>query len=395
MFSSVQDSKAFGSLILARIIYAVNWLNFGAIFYLMSADVGAGVSGLGNVTSVFYLGLGLLQVPGGILAAKYGPKKIVVAGIFLTSLAVLGTAASSSIPELEALRFLAGAGMAFVFAPGVVIVTHLLRGGRSGMGVGLFNSAYDIGGIMAIFGWVVIAATTGWRPSLALSGGAYLVTGVLVILFVPRDDASEEFAIARRSLFTVLLDKQIVLLGLGILGFSIGNTLISGFMVFYLEEGLSVAGAVAALVTSIVTFIPIFTSIWGGRVYDTVSRHRVLMIASMLASAGSLAIAGMGSVYAAVAAAALGGVVSGFGFTFAFAGARDFNKAGKEYESLAIAWVTSIQLTGEFFPPLLFSSVADQFGYSQAGLWSAALTVAFIVPVVMMVENWRAKAASR
>ena len=395
MFSSVQDSKAFGSLILARIIYAVNWLNFGAIFYLMSADVGSGVSGLGNVTSVFYLGLGLLQVPGGILAAKYGPKKIVVAGIFLTSLAVLGTAASSSIPELEALRFLAGAGMAFVFAPGVVIVTHLLRGGRSGMGVGLFNSAYDIGGIMAIFGWVVIAATTGWRPSLALSGGAYLVTGVLVILFVPRDDASEEFAIARRSLFTVLLDKQIVLLGLGILGFSIGNTLISGFMVFYLEESLSVAGAVAALVTSIVTFIPIFTSIWGGRVYDTVSRHRVLMIASMLASAGSLAIAGMGSVYAAVAAAALGGVVSGFGFTFAFAGARDFNKAGKEYESLAIAWVNSIQLTGEFFPPLLFSYVADQYGYSQAWLWSAALTVAFIVPVVMMVENWRAKAASR
>lgn len=394
MFSSIRDSKAIGSLILARIVYAVNWLNFGAIFYLMGTDVGAGVSGLGNITSVFYLGLGLLQVPGGILAAKYGPKRIVVSGIFLTSIAVLGTAGASTVSELEVLRFIAGAGMAFVFAPGVVIVTHLLRGGKSGMGVGLFNSAYDIGGIIAIFGWVVIALTTGWRPSLVLSGGLYLVTGVLVILFVPRDDASEEFAIARRSLYAVILNKQMVLLGLGLLGFSIGNTLITGFMVYYLEKSLSVAGTVAALVTSTITFIPIFTSIWGGRVYDTVSKHRLLMIASMLASAGSLAIVGLGSVYAAAAATILGGVVSGFGFTFAFAGARDFNKAGKEYESLAIAWVNSIQLTGEFFPPLFFSYLADQYGYSQAWLWSAVLTLAFIVPVLMTVENWRAKAGS-
>jgi MFS family permease len=293
------------------------------------------------------------------------------------------------------LRFIAGAGMAFVFAPGVIIVTRLLRGGKSGMGVGLFNSAYDIGGIIAIFGWVVVALTTGWRPSLVLSGGLYLVTGVLVILFVPRDDASEEFAIARRSLYAVILNKQMVLLGLGLLGFSIGNTLITGFMVYYLEKSLSVAGTVAALVTSTITFIPIFTSIWGGRVYDTVSKHRFLMIASMLTSAGSLAIVGIGSIYAAAAASILGGVVSGFGFTFAFAGARDFNKAGKEYDSLAIAWVNSIQLTGEFFPPLFFSYLAEQYGYSQAWLWSAVLTLAFIVPVLMTVENWRAKAASR
>jgi len=387
--ASGRNSKALGSLIIARIIYAVNWLNFGAIFYLSSQEVGAGVSGLGNVTAAFYLGIGLVQVPAGILAAKYGPKKVVVAGIFLTSFSVLGTSVATTIPELEVLRFLVGSGMAFVFAPGVVMVTRLLRGGKSGMGVGLFNSAFDIGGIIAIFGWVVIATAIGWRPSLVLSGGLYLVTGVLVMLFVPSDDASAEFVIGKKSLYAVLLDKQIVLLGLGVLGFSIGNTLISGFMVFYLEKNLSVPGTIAALVTSIITFIPIFTSIWGGRVYDTVSRHRLLMIASMLVSAASLAIAGLGSIYAAAAAATLAGLVSGFGFTFAFAGARDFNKAGKEYESLAIAWVNSIQLTGEFFPPLFFSYVAEQFGYSQAWLWSAALTVAFIVPVLMMVEKWR------
>lgn len=388
MFESIQDSKALWSLILARIVYALNWLNFGAIFYLMSTDVNAGVSGLGNTTAVFYLGLGLLQVPAGILAAKYGPKRVVVSGIFLTSLAVLGTAASSTIPELEVLRFFAGAGMAFVFAPGVVIVTRLLRGNRSGMGVGLFNSAYDIGGLLAIFGWTVIALATGWRPSLALSGGMYLATAFLVMAFVPADDPSEKSAIRRKPFLDIIFDRQIVLLGIGVFGFSIGNTLISGFMVFYLEKSLGVAPAAAGAVTSLILIIPIYTSIWGGRVYDTASKHRALMIAAMLGSAGSLVLAGISSIYAAAAAAIVGGVVSGIGFTFAFAGARDFNRGGKEYESLAISWVNSIQLTGEFFPPLFFSYVAEQFGYAQAWLWSAALTVVFVVPVLMMVENW-------
>ena len=388
MFNSVQDSKALGSLIFARIIYAVNWFNFAAIFYLMSTDVNAGVSGLGTVTSVFYLGLGLLQVPAGVLAARYGPKKVVVSGNFLTSAAVLGTAGSTTILELEVLRFTVWAGMAFVFAPGVVIVTRLLRGSRSGMGVGLFNSAFDIGGVLASFVWIVIAGTTGWRPSLAISGVLYLVTGFLVLAFVPADDPAEEVAVKMKSLFEVLRNKQIVLLGVGIFGFSIGNTLISGFMVFYLEKSLGVDPAVAGAATAPIMVVPIFASIWGGRVYDSASKHRVLMTAAMLGSAGSLALAGVSTVYAAAAAAVVGGVGSGIGFTFAFAGARDFNRAGKEYESLAIAWVNSIQLTGEFFPPLLFSYLAENFGYSQGWLWSAALTLVFVVPVLLMVENW-------
>ncbi|TMI48990.1 MFS transporter, partial [Candidatus Bathyarchaeota archaeon] len=53
---------AVASLVAARIVYAVNWLNIGALFYLMSGDLNSGVSGLGTLTSSFYLGVGLMQV---------------------------------------------------------------------------------------------------------------------------------------------------------------------------------------------------------------------------------------------------------------------------------------------------------------------------------------------
>lgn len=389
MLDSVQDTRAMGSLIFARIIYAVNWLNIGAIFYLMSPDLRAGVSGLGSMTSAFYLGIGLLQVPGGLLAAKLGPKKVVVIGIFLTSFSVIGTSVSTSIGEIAVLRFLVGAGMAFVFAPGVVIVAGLLRGGKSGMGVGLFNSAYDLGGLVAIFGWIVVATFTGWRPSLALSGGLGVVTGALVLLFVPKDESDAGFQVKTKSLLAILKDRQLVLLGLGTLGFGIGNTVISGFMVYYLKNELSVEGTVAGLVTSMLTVVPIFTALWGGRIYDRVSRHRMVMMLALLGSAASLGLAVYPSLYAAAACAAVGGVVSGVGYTFAFAGARDLNISGREYDSLAISWVNSISLTGSFLPPVFFSFVAESFGYGQAWLWSAVLTLAFLIPILLMVGEWR------
>jgi MFS family permease len=388
LLNSVQNSRALGSLIFARIVYAINWLNFGAIFFLMSNDVGAGVSGLGVVTAAFYLGIGVVQIPGGLLAARYGPKKVVVVGILATSLATLATSAVSTIPELAVLRFLEGAGMAFVFAPGVVIVTRLIRG-KSGMGVGLFNSAYDLGGMLAIFGWVVVATATGWRASLALSGGLGLLTGILVLVFAPRDDLSDEFRVNRGALVSLLGNKQLILLGLVTLGFSIGNTLISSFMVYYLNRDLGVEGTSAGLIASLVTVIPIFTALWGGRVYDRALQHKKILLIALLASAVSLLLGAPSSVYAAIGCTALGGVVTGIGFTFAFAGARDLNRAGDQYDSLAIAWVNSIQLTGSFIPPILFSYLADSYGYAQAWLWNAALTLVFVIPLLLMAKDWR------
>lgn len=389
MLSSFNDRRAAGSLILARVIYAINWVNIGAIFYLMGPDLSAGVSGLGTVTATFYLGLGLLQIPGGILAARWGPKKVVVTGIFLFSFSVFGTAVSTSVAEVAVLRFLVGWGMAFVFAPAVIMITRLLKGGGSGMGVGLLNSAFDVGGILGIFGCVIVAIFIGWRPSVLFTGGLGVLTGVLVALFVPGESSRPRPGTNGEGLRDVLLDRQLIYLGLGTTGFGIASTVIAGFMTLYGVRSLSVSGELASGVTSLVYVIPIFTALWGGRAFDTFARHRMVMILSLLGSAAALALGSYPSLLAAAACSALGGVVSGVGYTFAFAGARELNKAGKEYESLAVGWVNSISLTGSFFPPIFFSYVVEKFGYQAGWFWSGVLTLAFLPPVLLMVERWR------
>ena len=393
MSSTMQSPRAFGSLVVARIIYAINWVNVGAIFYLMGPDLHAGVSGLGLVSATFYLGLGLLQVPGGILAARWGPKRVVVLGIFLSSASALATSFASSAVEVAVLRFIVGWGMAFVFAPATIIIARLLRGGKSGMGVGVMNSAFDLGGIVGIFGWVVLASVTGWRPSLMMSGVLGLATGVMVILFVPAAGAAKTLRVDRKALAAVMVDRQLILLGVGTIGFGIASTVISGFMTLYGVKSLGVSGALASGATSFVYVVPIFTSLWGGRAFDILSRHRMVMVASLVGSAAALALGAYPSLLAAAVCSALAGLVSGVGYTFAFAGARELNRAGKEYESLAIAWVNSLSLTGSFFPPIFFSYVVDAYGYQAGWVWSGVLTLAFVAPVLLMVESWRARAA--
>lgn len=392
MLSSFQDRRAATSLIFARIVYAINWVNFGAIFYLVGTGLGTGgalVSGLGTVTAAFYLGLGLMQLPGGLLAARLGPKRVVVSGIFLSSISVLGTSAATSVPEAAVLRFLVGWGMAFVFAPAVIIISKLLKGGGSGMGVGLLNSAFDVGGIFGLFGWVIVAILVGWRQSLALAGVLGLITGLLVAVYLPPDSHERVMKVDRGALRTVVFDRQLVFLGLGTLGFGIAYTDISGFMTLYGVKALGASGVLAGLATALVTVVPIFTALWGGRVFDIISNHRGVMLASLGASAVALAIGSYPSLYAAAVCSALGGVVTGIGYTFAFAGARELNPAGKQYESLAVGWVNSISLTGSFAPPIIFSYVFERFGYGDAWLWSGVLTLAFVAPVLLMVRSWR------
>ncbi len=378
--------RALAYLITARIAYAINWLNIGALFYLMSADLNSGVSGLGTLTSSFYLGVGSMQIPGGILAAKWGPKRTVTTGMLISSTAVLVTSISSSLPEIAILRFIVGSGMALVFAPTVVLATRFL-GNRSGIGAGLINSAFDVGGLLGLFGWILIASATGWRPSLALSGGLGLFSGLLVMAFVPRDERDSRFVLSSKKLKGILGRRNLVLLGLGALGSNLGSVLISSFMVFYLQSQLGEAAAIAGLVAAAVVILPILTSLWGGRVYDRLRKPRMILVTSGLGMIVALIICSVPTIVAASLGAFVGGIAVGPASTVAFAAARDLSGVEREYESLTIGWVNCISLTGSVWPPLVFSYFARSYGYYAAWLSGAGLSLGLLIPLLFLVEH--------
>src|SRR5712692_6093047 len=84
-------SMAVYSLILAQVTSAVNVYALSSIFSFIATDIGQDVSGLGFVTATFVLGLGLFQLPAGILSVKIGPRKTNLYGNLMISAASLST----------------------------------------------------------------------------------------------------------------------------------------------------------------------------------------------------------------------------------------------------------------------------------------------------------------
>jgi MFS family permease len=94
-------SLAVLSLLFTRVIYAINWFNIASIFPHIALDFKQDISFLGLLSSTFLVGIGLFQVPGGILAAKLGPRKTAIYGIVIASSAAFLSGLSSQLQQME------------------------------------------------------------------------------------------------------------------------------------------------------------------------------------------------------------------------------------------------------------------------------------------------------
>src|SRR6478672_8218078 len=99
------NHSAVSSLLFARIIYAINWFNIASIFSQIASDFKQDISLLGLLTMSFLIGVGLFQVPGGILAAILGSRRTAIYGITISSSAAVLCGLSSQLQEIEVLRF--------------------------------------------------------------------------------------------------------------------------------------------------------------------------------------------------------------------------------------------------------------------------------------------------
>ena len=115
---------------------------------------------LGIVTASFLVGIGIFQVPAGILAAKSDPKTLVFSGVMILSIASFLSGLATELFQMVILRFLVGVGMAFFFGPSVILISTFLRKGSEGLGIGILNSAHSLGGINRSV-WMDIYCTDG------------------------------------------------------------------------------------------------------------------------------------------------------------------------------------------------------------------------------------------
>jgi MFS family permease len=369
------------SLIFARILYSINWFNIASIFYFIASDFKQDISMLGLITSSFLIGIGIFQIPAGILAAKYGPRKIAIYGILITSSAAFLSGLSTDLFHMIVLRFIVGLGMACFFGPSVILISKYLGKGSEGLGVGLLNSAHALGGIIGIFGWIILAEVTGWRISLMLSGLLGIVTGLLLIIALIREKTEIDFGIKISELRQILFNKSLIVLGLALLGFQIGSNLTLTFIVFYLADHLNIDPTIAGFVGSFNLIIALVSSPLFGKIYDRIKDAKKLLIISGIVMSSSMAMIAANTLYVIILSIIIAGFFLAGGFVIVYTKAKQVKGLHAEYETLAVSYVNGISLFNAFWVPIVFSYIVNQSGYSMAWFLGGFLTLLLVLPL--------------
>lgn len=374
------------SLMLARVVYTINWFNIASIFYLVASDFKEDIAMLGIISASFLIGVGLFQVPAGIIAAKYGPRKIAIYGIMIASSAALVTGLASNTSQMTLLRFIIGLGMACFFGPSVILVSKYLGKESEGLGIGLLNSAHALGGIIGLFGWVILAEQFGWRSTLILSGGLGISTAIILgsTLLRDADEIRNEFKIKVSHVFSTLFNKSLIVLGITLLGFQAGSSMILTFSVLYFVDHLKINPIDAGLIGSLSLIVALVSSPFFGKLYDKIGNARNLLLISGIISASSLVGFATDSLYVITASILITGFFLSAGFVIVYAKAKEINKAQPQYQTLAVSFVNGVSLFGVFWVPVLFSSIVSSLGYEMAWLLGALVIILLILPVVRL-----------
>ncbi len=146
-----------------------------------------GASELGNLSAFYFYSYVAMQIPTGILADRWGPRRLLTAG---AAVAAIGTAIFACSPDLwwaSAGRLLVGASVAVAFVSMLKLATHWFAARQFALASGMALTFGVVGGVIAGVPLRMLIETWGWRPVMGVSAA---VTGLLslAIWLRVRDD---------------------------------------------------------------------------------------------------------------------------------------------------------------------------------------------------------------
>jgi len=158
----------------------------GSIASELIHDLHLSVEQFTIIGSAYFLAYGLMQIPVGILADKFGVKKIMIFAMVVCALATLLFAHAHNFWEAVGGRFCMGFGSAFAFICLLVLVSNWLPNQYFSFFAGISQFVGTMGPVLAggpLISWLV-ASKIPWRIALIHIAYIGFVLALLTLLIV-------------------------------------------------------------------------------------------------------------------------------------------------------------------------------------------------------------------
>jgi FSR family fosmidomycin resistance protein-like MFS transporter len=142
---------------------------------LWAAEFQLSLTGVGVLKAVYTAGMALSQIPAGLLAERWGERRLLVVGTAITALGYLAVATTASgTLSLAALLLVAGLGSGVQHPLASSLVSRAYETGPRRAALGTYNFAGDLGKIAVPAAVAVVVSLVGWRAA----SGTYAVIGL-------------------------------------------------------------------------------------------------------------------------------------------------------------------------------------------------------------------------
>lgn len=292
---------------------------------------------LGNLSAFYFYGYVAMQIPTGLIADQWGPRKLLTAGAALTAAGTLLFALAPTVALANAGRLVIGAAAGVSFVAMLKLASHWMPARQFALASGVALFVGVMGATLAGAPLRLAADAFGWRNVMVASAAVTALVAV-AIWFVTRDDpadrgyksyfphdpGADDGASVWQGLRTVLGYRNTILLYVIPGAFSGVTLMFAGLWgVPFLVTHYGYSTAEAATLASVLLISWSASSIAWGTVSHRIGRRRMPMIAGLLMSqtlwAALVFVPGWSRPALVVLLVLLGMATAGFILTFTYA----------------------------------------------------------------------------
>lgn len=365
----------------------MNWFNIAPGLYYIAEDFQVNLAALGILTSAFYIGVAVFQLPAGTLAGRYGNRITGGIGVLILGISVLASGFSFNIIFLGAMRLLEGMGSALFFSPAISTLKTVVSDEHYSFHVNIFNGAFDVGAGLGVIIWNYIDIWIGWRAGFQIAGIITIATAIAYIAGLSGlEEVTRKGTDLLKTLGKVIRFRPIWILAIAGLAANMADIVVGQFSVYYLETAFRFTESQAMISDAVFLLVGFFGGILGALMIRKFGASRKML--GSINAANALLVIPFAFVDRVVFIYLLSvtlGITTTIAYSLVYVMVGNAQK-DKSMVAFSLSLVNFIQQAAGSLWPTVFGVLHDSFNYTVA--WVSLGLVSLMLIPLLLIHNY-------